>query len=302
MAGAYCYRLIGHGQVENANHCSQNGVPAKALALFFVSLLDQRHGPPALEVANRCNDRVDEGHGSHVGRAKRRRLDRGNKTLIGRPCQRRDKGIGDGDGECAVALGGLQPLHGLPQSAPETYANYEVFAANSTNHMADPACGGSRKDRQADHGEMVLKVMHQRSRGIATQQENLGRFVQSLGQGANLVGIQAIVKRVQVLHVALQGGADQSGWARALALCRFHGVERSGVGNGKIVQVPLKVFVGRKPKPLDDPNGRGGIRTQPVRQGPHTQQDIRPRIFQHRANDLLALGTQMFEFVRQTSV
>ena len=152
----------------------------------------------------------------------------------------------------------------------------------------------------ADHTGSPITVRFTRGgapESVPTQQQYLRSPMQPLRQRTNLVGVQAVAECMQVFQVAMQSGSNQSCRARGLPLRSLHGVERSCVGHGHLVQVPLEVIVSLEPQALHYSDGGSRIGTQPDSQRAHAEQNVRPRVLQHWADDLLAFGVQMFQFV-----
>src|SRR5215470_7220321 len=97
-------------------------------------------------------------------------------------------------------------------------------------------------------------MVHQRGGSIATQQENLRGLKDPPGQGTYLIGIEAVMERMQVLHVPVQRSPYERRRACPFPLCRLQSIERRRIGHRQIMQVPLEIFVRRKTQALDDSN------------------------------------------------
>src|SRR6516162_5406176 len=126
--------------------------------------------------------------------------------------------------------------------------------------------------------------------------------MQPLGQGTNLVSIEAVAQRMQVLEVSVQRSSYEPCRAGTLPLGSLHRVERGRVGNRKVVQVSLEVFVRGKTETLNNSHGCSRVRAQTSGERAHAEQDIGTGILQNRTNDFLALWTEMSEFIGETSV
>src|SRR5437868_14647290 len=70
----------------------QRFVPAEPVALFFSHFFQQRQGPRALVVGAGYHDDVKQRHGGYVRRGERRRIHRGEKTLVRKLHDRRNQG------------------------------------------------------------------------------------------------------------------------------------------------------------------------------------------------------------------
>ena len=80
---------------------------------------------------------------------------------------------------------------------------------------------------------------------------------------------------------------------------RLHGVERSGEGQGKFVEVPLKFAVTAEAESANDAHDGRRIGVQPLGHRPHAEQHVFARMLEDRANDFLPLDAQLLDAFAQ---
>ena len=61
----------------------------------------------------------------------------------------------------------------------------------------------------------------------------------------------------------------------------------------------LKIAVAGKTQAADDAHDSSGVSVQALGHGAHTEKDVFARMFENRANNLLALGAEEFDALRE---
>jgi hypothetical protein len=75
----------------------------------------------------------------------------------------------------------------------------------------------------------------------------------------------------------------------------LHGVERSGKGDGEVVEMALKIAVTGESQAADDAHDCSGVGLKALGHGADTEEDVLARMLENRANNLLALGAKEFD-------
>src|SRR5580704_11167987 len=103
---------------------------------------------------------------------------------------------------------------------------------------------------------------------------------------------------MQILEILLESFANVTGHAGDAA-AGLHRVERSGEGDGEIVEVALKIAVAGKTEAADDANDGGGVGVKALGHGANAQEDVIARMLENGPDNFLALGAEEFDALRE---
>ena len=155
------------------------------------------------------------------------------------------------------------------------------------------------EDRQAEQRNLILQIIGENSGEIAGEKDDAARVVETLGERDKARCIETVLEAVQILEVLLEGFAHVGGHAGSTSPGGLHGVERCGESDGEVVEMALKVAVAVKTEAADDANDGGGVGLEALGHGADAQEDVVARMLENRTNDLLALGAEEFDALRE---
>lgn len=280
------------------SRCAElNRVPAEAFALFFHDLLENRHGlRPAILPAS-SQDGIDESNRSGVRGAVRSGLDRGEKDFIAFAGQRGNVGVRDADAIGIARVGRMHAFNGLAQAAAEADSKDEVALIHGADKMSDTPRRRRGEDRQAEQSDLILEIIGENCSEISGKEHDAAGVVKALGEGDEARRIQAVLESVQILEILLESIAN-IGRHAGDAAAGLHGVERSGEGYGKVVEMALKITVAGETEAADDANDGSGVGVKAHGHSAHAEENVIAGVLQDGADDLLAFGAEELDALR----
>jgi len=145
---------------------------------------------------------------------------------------------------------------------------------------------------------LIFQIIGQNSGQIASEEDDAARVVETLGEGDEARSVETVLEAVEILEVLLESFTNVGRHA-ADSPGGLHGVERCGEGDGKVVEMALKVAVAGKTEAADDANDGGGVSLEALGHRADTEEDVVARVLENRANNLLALGAEEFDALRE---
>jgi hypothetical protein len=269
------------------------GVPAGAFALLLVELANEFDGARTAEFAEGGEHGVDECDGRGIGSAEIDRVNRSKEKLLAGSREGREIGVCDADAIGTVEASLLRAFDGLAETAPKTDSEEEIFVGQKTDTVGYAAGGGCHQDGQAQKVEVIAEIVREGAGQIATQNDDATCRIDALGQRSETLGVERILEGLEVFQVAEEGITGRRTGSSAGAL--LHGVEGSGKGQRKFVEVALKMFVGFEAQAVDDADDSGGVRVEAFGESANTQKNVLARMFEDGANDLLAFRAEMID-------
>ena len=157
-----------------------------------------------------------------------------------------------------------QAFHRKPQAAAKADRDNHVAFASGTRQVRRFPRGRRCDGRQPEQDQMIVKKTHQIRGQISTQNDDLLCGVDFLRKRSDAVGVRGVSKSLQIVHISINSFPHMCGEARPFGFARLHDVERSGLGNGELMQVLLELTIIRKSQFHRDSHRGSRVHLKPV--------------------------------------